>query len=48
MEAAATGAGSSFRSIEFQYLKEGYGYKVYNEGFSAILTYDVGKEECYS
>jgi len=37
--------GGELNFVEFQYLKEGYGYRVYAEGFKVVLHYGViGKE----
>jgi len=37
--------GGELNFIEYQYLKEGYGYRVYAEGFKVVLHYGViGKE----
>jgi len=30
--------------VEYQFLKEGFGYGVYNEGFEVIFHYDLGEE----
>jgi len=32
--------------VEYQYLKEGFGYGVYKEGFDLIFHYSLGEESC--
>jgi len=41
-EGAINVEGPAF--AEWQYLKEGFGYKVYNEGFNFTFHYDIGSE----
>lgn len=43
LEGAIGGDGPSY--VEYQFLKEGFGYGVYKEGFDVVFHYDIGEEK---